>query len=485
MTLIQHFFSRSTRTALRAAQLTALLTGPLLACGGARSGGGMAGSPGTPPPGAGPGMRAPSAPGSAAAVNDMQRLYRGMGLIAGGGAMPFVASVAFLPAPTADSTLALIALSLPTRALGFTREGDRYAASYSARLEVRQGATVVRRIEATEVVRVPTFRETARTDESVVWQQFVRLAPGRYALLLSVKDESSIRNASEEVALEVPALAPGALATPVAVYEAIPRLTTDSLPRIMARPRATAVFGVDSVIPLYLDAPTAQAPSRIAIRAIGDGDLVTWDTAVTLDPRGAGRSATIPVPVTRLGIGVNVLQITAPGRADTARARLLVSLGDDLPIASFEEMLGYLRYFTTPDRLKTLRDATPAQRGDVWGAFLRDTDPVPGTAEHEGLRDYFGRIRTANARYRDDGPVGWQSDRGIAFVALGDPDNIIDTGLIDPNARVRQQIWEYRELRVQLLFVDQTGFGRWRINAQSRAELENALRRKLSFQDQR
>jgi len=477
-----HVFSRSTLAAL-------LVAFPLLACGGARAGGGVGGpgtsGPGMAPPGSPAGMRAPAPPGSAAAVNDMQRLYRGMGLIAGGAAMPFVASVAFLPAPTADSTLTLIALSLPTRALGFTREGDRYAASYAARLEVRQGATVVRRIEATEAVRVPTFRETARTDESIVWQQFVRLAPGRYTLMLAIKDESSIRNATEEVTLEVPTLQAGALATPIAVYEAIPRLSLDSLPRIMARPRATVVYGSDSILPLYVDGTTAQAPSRLAIRAIGDADIVTWDTTVTLDPRGAGRSATIPIPVTRLGIGVNVLQLTAPGRADTARTRVLVSLGDDLPIASFDEMLGYLRYFTTPDRVKTLRDATPAQRGEVWGTFLRQTDPVPATAEHEGLRDYFGRIRTANARYRDDGPVGWQSDRGIAFVALGDPDNIIDTGLIDPNARVRQQIWEYRELRVQLLFVDQTGFSRWRLNAQSRAELENALRRKLSFQDQR
>ena len=96
------------------------------------------------------------------------------------------------------------------------------------------------------------------------------------------------------------------------------------------------------------------------------------------------------------------------------------------------------------EHLKPLRDATPAERSAAWAKFLKDTDPVPGTAEHEGLRDYFLRIRTANVRYRDDGPVGWETDRGTAFVALGDPDNIYDSGLQDPNARVRQQVWEYR-----------------------------------------
>ena len=44
---------------------------------------------------------------------------------------------------------------------------------------------------------------------------------------------------------------------------------------------------------------------------------------------------------------MNSLVVTAAGRPDTARTRMLVSLGDDLPIASFDEMLNYLRYFAT------------------------------------------------------------------------------------------------------------------------------------------
>ena len=192
------------------------------------------------------------------------------------------------------------------------------------------------------------------------------------------------------------------------------------------------------------------------------------------------RSSTLAIPVARMGVGITTLQITSPGRADTVRSRMLVSLGDDLPIASFDEMVSYLRYFTTPDRLKTLREASPANRAAVWAEFLKSTDPVPATAEHEGLRDYFQRIRTANQRFRDDAAEGWLSDRGAAYVGLGDPDNIYDSGMNDPNARVRQQVWEYRELRLQLVFLDQSGFGRWRLNPQGMADLQNAIRRKLA-----
>ncbi len=462
------FTRRAHRTST--ALLIAMLVG---GCAGKRAVGPAA------PAGPGP-VGSPLAAGVQTVASDMQRMYRGMGLVAGTGSIPFVASVSFLRTASPDSTLVMLAMSMPARALGFTREGDRYAASYTVRLELRQGTGVVRQVESKESVRVPTFRETSRTDESIIWQQFLRLAPGRYTLSVAVKDESSIRSAAEEVSVTVPRFASGALSTPVPVYEAIPRSSIDSLPRILARPRGTVTFGVDSVLPVYIEAVGPDAPTSIRTRLLGEGDLLLFDRTTDLPQRGATRSTTIGLPVGQMGVGVATLVVTAPGRADTVRTRILVSLGDDLPISTFDEMFGYLRYFTTSERLRALREATTEKRAEAWAQFLRETDPIPGTPEHEGLRDYFARIRNANARFRDDAAVGWLSDRGTAFVGLGDPDNIYDAGLNDPNARVRQQVWEYRELRLNLVFIDQTGFGRWRLTASGMSELQNAIRRRLS-----
>jgi GWxTD domain-containing protein len=188
-----------------------------------------------------------------------------------------------------------------------------------------------------------------------------------------------------------------------------------------------------------------------------------------------------------MGIGVITLRLTTPGGAavsDTSRTRILVSLGEDLPIASFEEMISYLRWFATAERLRGLREAPPEGRAEAWSGFLKATDPYPGTPENEAVRDYFLRIRTANQRFRDDAPVGWQSDRGTAYVALGDPDDIYDSNANDPTARVRQQVWIYREHRLQLVFVDQSGFGRWRLAPAGMSDLQNVIRRKLTIQQQ-
>lgn len=452
------------------------LAGALLFAGCARNR-----SVGTP---AGPGPAGAAAAGLTAA-SEMPALYREMGLIAGNGTMAFVASASFLPAPSPDSTLVAVALSLPARALAFTREGERYNGEYSVRLEVRRGQESVRLIESQETVRVLTFRETMRTDESVIWQQFLRLAPGAYELSLGIKDASGLRTASEVVALQVPRVASGGLGSPMAVYEAIARNSVDSLPRVLLRPRRTVTFGTDTMIPIYIESSGPTAPDSVQLRVVGEGDVELWKTMVDMPQRLAVRSTTIPIPVTRLGIGISEVQVHTPGRNDTVRTRILVSLGDDLPIATFEDMLSFLRYFALSDQLKALREAPLDKRSEAWATFLRETDPAPNTSEHEGLRDYFTRIRTANARYRDDGPIGWQSDRGTAYVGLGDPDVIYDSGMRNPNARVQQMVWEYRTLRLQLVFLDQTGFGRWRLSPGERGELENAIRRRLAQQSER
>jgi GWxTD domain-containing protein len=121
------------------------------------------------------------------------------------------------------------------------------------------------------------------------------------------------------------------------------------------------------------------------------------------------------------------------------------------------------------------------RRADLWAAFLKETDPNPQTPVHEGLRDYFGRINQANARFRQDGAIGWLTDRGRVFVALGSPDQIIEPNIADLSRRNRTQVWEYRQHRFSVVFVDTSGFDRWEMSLTAEAEFE-ALARRLMVQ---
>ena len=69
------------------------------------------------------------------------------------------------------------------------------------------------------------------------------------------------------------------------------------------------------------------------------------------------------------------------------------------------------------------------------------------------------------------------TDRGRVFVTLGRPDQIFEPNVADLSQRGRTQIWDYREHRLQILFIDQTGFGRWRMTPTSELEFEGVMRR--------
>src|SRR5690606_41106643 len=65
-------------------------------------------------------------------------------------------------------------LSLPNSALRFERESNAFTARYTVSLSFRQDSQVVRKVEDQGTVRVASFAETSRTDESVVYQTVIR-----------------------------------------------------------------------------------------------------------------------------------------------------------------------------------------------------------------------------------------------------------------------------------------------------------------------
>jgi len=412
---------------------------------------------------------------------DAVRLYRQMGLLAEAGDTPFVGSVAFLASKSPDSTMFLLTVSVPTRALTFVRENDRYRASYSATLSLTRSNEAARRFETHQIVRVAAFKETTRSDESVLYQQLVLTRPGTYELSFALRDDAGGKGSSIEATVNIPRVSGGALSSPIPVYEAVSRTSLDSLPRVVPSPRATLTLGQDSTLNVYVEGygnGSTTLPLRVAVFGENTSTPV-WSDTTSIAKHGSLFSGLIAVPIARLGVGAMTLAVTSTG-SDTTKAPLFVTFGEDLPVATFGEMVNYLRYFGAPARLQTLRDAPPNTRAAAWATFVRETDPDPATAVNEAMRDYFGRIAQANVRFREEGATGWLTDRGRVFVALGTPDQFYEPNTTDLNQRGRAQIWDYRRHRLQVVFIDQTGFGRWRMTVGSEAEFEAVMRRELS-----
>jgi GWxTD domain-containing protein len=448
------------------------------ACGGGKT---------APNPAPAPARAPARAPGAAAPVTvsgpefDGVKLYRELGLLARGAPMPFVGNVAFMASASRDSTHVIVAITIANGNLTFGRETDRFRAGYTVSITLRNGSETVKQIEAHESVLVASFKEVSRLDESVIFQELLTVTPGRYNLAVNVRDDGSSKNGGDDVTLLVPSLGDGTLSTPVAFARVTQRLSLDSLPRVVTNPAATATFGRDSVVGLYVEGYTqaggARLPLNVAVRT-ETGRMLFGDT-ISLVRRQNLYSGVVFIPIARTGIGSVVVSVWQAGATDTTRAPIFVGFGDQLPVASYDEMLNYLKWFTTPAQLKSLRDTAPEFRAAAWASFVKENASLTGGTE--ALRDYFLRLGDANARFREEGLPGWLTDRGKVLLGLGEPDQVYEQGsTANPTTRLRSQIWEYRNIQQQLVFTEQQEFGHWRLTNSSAIAFDNAWRRRIA-----
>lgn len=421
-----------------------------------------------------PGSNLPVLQPDGRADSDVSGLYRQIGLLATPNPLAFVGKISAFATGYPDTTLVLASISVPNRALTFTREGDRYRAPYEVKLTMSRGDVEAASVNAMEIVRVGSFREINRTDESVIFQHFFHVRPGVYNFSVMIRDIGGSRTATQQAAVTVPTLGNGRLSTPLLVYEAMGRSVLDSVPKLLASPRSSAVFGRDSTVAIYVEAygQGPRLPVDFVVRS--DEGAQLWRDSAVLARKGSLFNGIVNVPISAVGVGIAHVFFTRRDSPDSVKAPLFVSFGEDIPLMSFEDMLSYLRFFASPSRLNALRTAPLEKRATVWAEFLRATDQVPETATNEDMQGYFNRIQQANVEFRADRNPGWLSDRGMVFVSLGEPDQILERSVnaalsaTQIGSTARLQIWQYRHYNSQLVFYEETG--RWRLTRPSETE---------------
>ena len=101
----------------------------------------------------------PSAlPPAGAPDPDVSTLYREIGLLAAPSPVAFVGKISSFASAFPDTTLVLVSISIPNRALTFTREAERYRAPYEVKLSLNRGDVEAATVNAMEIVRVGSFR---------------------------------------------------------------------------------------------------------------------------------------------------------------------------------------------------------------------------------------------------------------------------------------------------------------------------------------
>ncbi|MBR9988477.1 MAG: GWxTD domain-containing protein [Gemmatimonadetes bacterium] len=410
-------------------------------------------------------------------------IYRDLGFMTGPGQFPAVASFATLAGPS-DSTFVLLGMSLPNSSLRFQRDAGGFFAEY--RIDVTfmdVDSTVVKRVEGREIVRVSTFAETGRTDESVVYQQGITVQPGSYIVRLQAADANSSRGFRMTDTLTVPDYARGAgVSSPVLVYEADGRASRDFMPDLITNPRHTVPFGGNAPR-VYLEAYGTEDARPLDVRIVDEEGGIVWSAEVVLRSGTRDlRYGVVEVPPDVLPLGKFWVDVSVDG-APVTRRPLVMTISDQWMVANLDEVIQFLRYIAHPEELDSLRTGSPTEQRTAWDRFWDRRDPLPITDVNEYRDAFFQRVRYATEAFRETGGLpGWNTDRGEVFIVLGQPDNAVEryVGDVDMTRQPNAEEWVYTAVpggRLNLLFYDRTGFGRYELVPSSEAAFRSVADR--------
>ena len=398
-----------------------------------------------------------------------QQFYQRLGRLAGGDPMPFVGTVAFAAGP-ADSVIAVTGLSLENRAFAFQREGNSFVARYRVSLSFKQEGAPPVDLAREEVVRVATFQETQRADESVLFQQVLRLLPGTYKVTATVRDASSTSESSATADYTAPKFGKATYTAPILTYQATGRGNLADPVSLVLNPRGAVGYGSDTLL-AYVEGYGYTEPTKVPFQVLDEQENVIYSDSLRFRGGREVESQVVRLAPDSVALGeLRIVMGSNPERITSA----LVSFTQAWVVTNFDEMLDLLRYFGHDDQIAAMRRAPASERAKLWRAFYEATDPNTGTPENEELNQYFSRINAANQRFKDEGIPGWRTDRGEVLVTLGPPDESVES---TPGTSSRIIRWTYLTYRLEVYFQDETGFGRLRLTPGSRAEYERILSR--------
>jgi len=361
-------------------------------------------------------------------------------------------------------------IQVPHEELRFVKEGDKYVAQYDVTLSISNPDQQLLQERTWSVdVRLPEFSATVSRNAYSLTQRAIDISPGSYNVEVHVRDSDSKKSGTIRRAMLVTDFQKDSLS--LSDIMLISRLSTEGdkrkiVPNVSGN-IGTLGEGFFLFFEIYNETP-------------GDSVELTWrifntkrevvGSAAQLEAIPENRIQTfVRVEDLKLPVGTYLITVDAvPKGAVVPELKATTSRNftvrwSDIPasITDLKKAVEQMRYIAPPAEFDRMREAEPEEEmRKQFVEFWSKRDPDPSTEKNELMEEYYHRVEYANknfGHYMD----GWKTDRGMIYIRFGSPDNV-ERHPFDMNTKP-YEIWYYYELERQFVFVDETGFGDYRL----------------------
>jgi GWxTD domain-containing protein len=192
-------------------------------------------------------------------------------------------------------------------------------------------------------------------------------------------------------------------------------------------------------------------------------DRVVLGGKIDLQGEGPYFAETLVLPTDSLTNQSYTFALNAKlGKTSLTRTYPIQLLGRDMPdfIRDLDLAIEQLKYIATDSEYDRIREAPPHKREELFQTFWKSKDPSPSSPENEKMEEYYRRIDYANRQFSGYGG-GWKTDMGKVYIIFGPPSDVKRQPFSHHSKPY--EIWYYYDIRREFVFVDEEGFGQYRL----------------------
>ena len=232
-------------------------------------------------------------------------------------------------------------------------------------------------------------------------------------------------------------------------------------------PIITNVIGKNSIKPtLFLSGKidTGKYSIDISINSSNKKELWNQSFDIESDRDHFFQRITLPDDVINKGLRKKIY-VTLKQKKSKKKESLIFGVtrdGFSNSISNFNQAILAMRYILVDDEYKNMRRSKADKQEELFLTYWKKLDPSPQTKENELQDEYFSRVAYANNSFKGS-TDGWRTHMGEIYIKFGRPDDIEEYS--DPFTRIYQQRWHYYRINKYFDFVDESGFGDYRLTS--------------------
>ena len=357
-------------------------------------------------------------------------------------------------------------IEVPYNEIQFVKKADLFESKYSATVSIfaEDKERLIEEKTWDEKIDVADFPHTTSPTNFNISIKSFDIPPGKYFIRTSIEDKDSRKEFVSSNMFTIRDLS-----------------TFPNLSDLMFIAKQTMVSGSNKIlpnvtreisvqkdgIPLFFEL-YSNLPAKIILEFyVSDKDkklLFTDTLARNID---SGKTQIFHnVKVNGLGLGTYLIGVSLKDSNNVILASTIKSfqsrwIGVPSVINDLDKAIAQLVYIASTSEKNYIGDApTKEEKIKRYLEFWKKKNPNPAEEDNRVFDEYYRRINYANENFSHYNE-GWRTDRGMVYITLGPPNNI-DRHPFDYDSKP-YEVWEYYEMNQQFVFMDENGFGDYRL----------------------